>query len=376
MGVPISPRLKAPAPRSLDEQPGLAHSGASPMPPSPTVRELARLAKCSQTTVSLALRNHPKISLATRNRIQALAKENGYTRDALVSSLMTQLRSSRRNRSVEKLALISWWDAPGAWRKDERGKELHAGIQERVAKLGYDIEEFWAAQHGLTAARLGRILHARGIRGVILLSKIQPRGRASLNWDLFSAATTNYTIVRPNLHRATHSHFQGAVLALRSLRHRGYRRVGYINTLESEDRVNDGWLGGYLAHECRVYRGLAVPPLLMKDWNKVELADWMERYRPDAVIGNGLAPYEALQAIGLKMPEDVAYASLDCLPSEVGFAGINQMRREVGRTVVDLVVEQLETNEHGVPVRPKTVMVDGVWQDGDSVRIIARGRPV
>lgn len=340
----------------------------TPMSSSPTVRDLARLANCSQTTVSLALRNHPKISPATRKRIQLLAKENGYTRDAALSNLMTRLRASRRNRALEKLALISWWDAPGAWRKDERGKELHAGIRERVAELGYDIEEFWAAQPGLSATRLGRILHARGIRGVILLSKIQPRSRASFNWDLFSAATTNYTIVRPNLHRATHSHFQGAVLALRTLRHRGYRRVGYINTFGSEDRVNDGWLAGYLAHEFRVYQGLAVPPLLMKDWNKAELAEWVERHRPDAVIGNGIEPLKALQSVGVRVPEDLGYASLDCLSDDPSLAGIDQMRREVGRKVVDLVAEQLENNEQGVPARPKTVMIDGVWHDGNSVR--------
>ena len=340
------------------------------MPPSITIREIARLANCSHTTVSLALRNDPKISQAMRNRIQKIGKENGYTRNALVSNLMTQLRSSRSHRLREKLALLSWWDEPGAWRKDARGKELHAGICERTAELGYDLEEFWAAQPGVSIARLGRILHARGIRGVILLSKIQPRGRASLNWSQFAVATTSYTIIRPNLHRATHYHFQGAVLALRNLRHRGYRRVGYINTMGSEDRVNDGWLAGYLAHEYRVYRTLAIPPLLLKEWDKAELAEWVERYKPDAVIGNGLPAYEALQSIGLRAPKDIGFVSLDCLAGDPSLAGINQMRREAGRKVVDLVIEQLENNERGVPAQPKTVMVDGVWQDGASVRAI------
>jgi len=340
------------------------------MPPSITIRGIARLAKCSHTTVSLALRNDPKISTAARHRIQHIAKENGYTRNALVSNLMTQLRSSRNNPSREKLALISWWDAPEAWRQDERGRELHAGLCERARELGYDLEEFWAAQPGVSTARLGRILHARGIRGVVLLSKIQPRGRVSLNWDLFAAATTSYTVIRPNLHRATHYHFQGAVLALRNLRHRGYRRVGYVNTIESEDRVNDGWLAGYLAHEYRVHGTLAVPPLLLKGWNTAELKEWIERHRPDAVIGNGLPAYDALRSVGVRMPKDIGFVSLDCLASDHAIAGINQMRREAGRKVVDLVVEQMETNEYGIPARPKTVMVDGVWKDGDSVRAI------
>lgn len=338
------------------------------MPPSITIRELSRLAECSHTTVALALHNNPRISAAMRERIQRLAREHGYRQNAVVSSLMSQLRTSRTTGAIEKLALLNWWDAPAAWRQDERGKELHAGICERTRELGYDLEEFWAAEPGMRATRLGRILHARGIRGVVMLSKIQPRGRTSLNWDLFAAATTNYTIVRPNLHRATHNYAHGAVLALRTLRHRGYLRIGYVATVKSEDRVNDGWLAGCLAHDYRVNRRLIVPPLLLNEWGGKELAEWIERHRPDVVVGNSDELRQAVLALGLRIPQDIGYASLDCLPGDPLIAGIDQMRREVGRKTVDLVVEQLESNEHGVPARPKTVMIDGAWHDGKSVR--------
>ena len=51
---------------------------------SPTVRQLAELAGVSRTTISLALRNHPSISLKTRERIQQLADEHGYTSDRCI----------------------------------------------------------------------------------------------------------------------------------------------------------------------------------------------------------------------------------------------------------------------------------------------------
>src|SRR5687768_9296979 len=102
----------------------------------PTMRELAALAGCSQTAVSLALRNHPRIPLSTRNRILAIAKKTGYTRDPLVSTLMTQLRSSRKARTVEKLAMLTWWDKPGP--QNPRGLALHEGMNERARHLGYE----------------------------------------------------------------------------------------------------------------------------------------------------------------------------------------------------------------------------------------------
>jgi hypothetical protein len=40
---------------------------------------------------------------------------------------------------------------------------------------------------------------------------------------------------------------------------------------------------------------------------------------------------------------------------------------------VDLLIEQLNNNEIGIPERTKTVMIDGVWHDGPSLRAAARG---
>ena len=72
----------------------------------PTMRQLAALAKVSRTTISLALRNHPSIPASTRDRIQQLARQHGYRSDPLITTLMNQLRLSRKKRSVEKLAYI------------------------------------------------------------------------------------------------------------------------------------------------------------------------------------------------------------------------------------------------------------------------------
>jgi len=53
-----------------------------------TTRELARLAGVSSATVSLALRDHPRISKATKSRIVCLARNHGYVVDGRLSELM------------------------------------------------------------------------------------------------------------------------------------------------------------------------------------------------------------------------------------------------------------------------------------------------
>lgn len=63
-----------------------------------SLREVAAAAKVCVMTVSLALRDNPRISEATRARIKRLAAELGYHPDPELSRLMNHLRASRTAR--------------------------------------------------------------------------------------------------------------------------------------------------------------------------------------------------------------------------------------------------------------------------------------
>ena len=52
-----------------------------------TQKRLARLAGVSHTTVSLALRDHPRISPDVKKRILKLAEEHRYRPDPMLSAL-------------------------------------------------------------------------------------------------------------------------------------------------------------------------------------------------------------------------------------------------------------------------------------------------
>lgn len=51
-----------------------------------TLQHIANAAKVSRTTVSLALRHHPKISVAMRKRVQVLDRKLGYRPNPLVAA--------------------------------------------------------------------------------------------------------------------------------------------------------------------------------------------------------------------------------------------------------------------------------------------------
>jgi DNA-binding LacI/PurR family transcriptional regulator len=193
------------------------------------------------------------------------------------------------------------------------------------------------------------------------------RGHVSLDWSHFATATLGYSILKPAMHRASYSHYQGMILALRSMKIRGYRRIGFANLILQEDMANDAWLSAYLGYYYRIEGGIAVPPLLLPGWNMKKFSAWFNKYRPEAVISNNTQPLHFMEELGLRIPQDAGFASLDCMPEDFAYAGVSQPRDRIAAKAVDLVVEQLENNEFGLPEVPKIVMVEGLWRDGPTL---------
>src|SRR5258708_37849280 len=88
-----------------------------PRPLPPNLRTIARKAGVSHTAVSLALRNDPSVSVATRTRIQKLANDLGYKPNALVSALMRQVHSKSRIVAQETIAYLSADHTADRWKR-------------------------------------------------------------------------------------------------------------------------------------------------------------------------------------------------------------------------------------------------------------------
>lgn len=339
------------------------------MPGSPiTIRQLAALAGVSPATVSLALQNHPRLSQATRDRVMDLATRHGYRPDPVTATLMGRLRMARRTREPERIGYLTWWEEPEGWRKNSNDLRWFTGACERADALGYQVEHIWAREPGMTARRLSKVLYTRAIRGVIIAPFLRSRGHVSLDWEHFSSATISTAVTKPDLHRAAHFHFDGVILALRSLRQHGYRRVGMANHIGQIERVRYGWLAGYHIHQQGLAKDEQVPPLVLEKWNYREFIRWFEKHRPDAVISNNTNPLEYLGKYGLDVPGDVGFATLDTLEPEEGIAGIDQQHRLIAAAAVDLVTAQLQRHETGLPSCPKIVHLRGLWKEGHTVR--------
>src|ERR1700722_16767953 len=108
-----------------------------------TMAEVARSAGVHVTTVSLALRNHPRLPEETRGRIQRIAERLGYRPDPVLRALVAYRGRLAGRRSMPTLAYITNWNTRWGWRKVTAHPDFHGGAERMAGQLGYKLEHFW-----------------------------------------------------------------------------------------------------------------------------------------------------------------------------------------------------------------------------------------
>ena len=345
----------------------------APHAPPPTLREIARQARVSHTTVSLSLRNHPSIPEETRERVQRLADQLGYRSNLLVSALMSQVRMKHPSLVPEVVGFLTGGATADNWKNHSASVGYYEGARRRAQQLGMRVEAFWLGEGGAHAAETCRMLNARAIRGNLLAPFPIPLYNHDLDWPRMICVGLGYVYNRSALHRATHNHFRGAYLAYEKASQLGYKRIGLMLERDENSRVNYAWLGGYLAAQAtlaaaRKERAMLKPLVADDTGNAKPVQAWIKRSKPDVVIGFGPKQLETLLKLGYDVPGDVAFIALDVEQTKLAHvekvAGIDQNLPMVGATAIDMLAGQLYHNEQGLPQRPVLSMIDGFWVEG------------
>jgi DNA-binding LacI/PurR family transcriptional regulator len=330
----------------------------------PSLAEIAAAIGVSAMTVSYALRGSRQVSPAMRQRVLHQAEHMGYRPDPLLTHLMSHVRNRRIRHTQATLGVLTF-------KEDNYTTRLVAGVEARARHLGYAIDKVAAEPFARNPARLTQLLQARGIAGLLLPPTRAPESVVDLlDWSQFASVAMTYSVREPQFHRVVPHHFHNAMLVVRELAARGYRRPAFVIHRSADLRANHA-LTGALA--CVRENNDAPPPRFAADHDLTGLVPWCRRQRPDALVFSGVTLrdgelIERLTGAGLK---DVGLAVMDYdYPCYKGVAGINQKAGLIGATAVDLLVAQLHRHERGVPRDPVVSMVEGSWVSDRSVRQI------
>jgi len=350
----------------------------NPLSP-PTLREVAARAGVSHTTVSLALRNDPRIPSLTAGRIRKVARAMGYRANLQLSAHMNRVRLRHAPTAPEVVAFLSGGPHAEEWRSRYAQKSFFRGASARGEQLGIRLEPFWLGENGARASRTCAVLLARGIRAVVLVPFPRPFYATKFEWQKFVCMALGFSYIGMAINRVQHRHFHGAYAAFENLTRLGYRRIGLAIEEDENRRSDKNWLAGYLCAQHQI-EGDKLPPFITKSHEDIAaLRQWLDRTQPDAIIGVHPELLAAIKALGRKVPQDVAFASLDVhvFDSQQGHrtAGIDQRQATIGSLAMDHLVGQMYRNEYGFQTPPVFSMIDGQWINGTSAPRFVRNAP-
>lgn len=285
-----------------------------PRPLSPlkhvTIKEIARRAGVSHSTVSRALNNLPVVAPETAARIRALAHELGYMPSATARTLKTN-RSRVLGVIYNRIA-------------DPFYSEVLAGIQSVVHRYGYSVFVSAFEYDFRREEDLIRAMAARQVDALLLCSSTFTAQRLEAMGGLPLPVVFVHNRAADVLpHSIYHDDRSGTQALTRHLLDLGHRRIAF-----------GGNARGGLLHEQRrqgVVDALAEVGLTLDPAYDLMAPDGQMRSgtvlaeqllalaeRPTAIICfndmQALGLMQALQTAGLRIPDDISVAGFDDIP--------------------------------------------------------------
>lgn len=342
-----------------------------------TMDDVAAMTGVHPTTVSLALRSHPSIPAATRERILAAALRIGYVRDPSLDAFNSHRLKKLAMKQAHSVAFVIDAGMCPIFSGGACHPLVNEGVHSAAEAQHLALEVFSLGTPEMTARRLNTILLSRGISGVLLSTFTPATLSVELDWDHFSGVKIESHHLLPPLDVVSNDQCQAARLCMRRLRALGYRRIGLATALDDESRLESTFSCGVLVEQAELDERERVPPLLFERrpvpavaarvvyWIKEQAVDavmtnWGELIEPAAEIGAG----SRLTSTSVRIPRDVAFASLDVPPNRPELAGIVQNHRLVGKRALEQLGVLVRAYCRGAPANPSVTYIPGYWKDG------------
>ncbi|GGB32866.1 LacI family transcriptional regulator [Sphingomonas metalli] len=318
--------------------------------------DIAQLAGVSQPTVSRALRGSPTVSAATRQRIEAIARELHYTVDRAASNL-------RSGRSRTLAMLIFRDPTPDGTTVNPFFLAMLGPVMAACGGAGYDLlvsfqqqAQEWEADYADHARADGLILLGYGDYAEYRprLQALEERGAQFVCWGQVQPGQPGVTIGCDNV--------AGARDATAHLIAGGRRRIAFLGHSSDHYPENHDRHRGYA--EALSAAGLERDPRLTVDAvstseDGARAAQWLldSGMDFDGIVAASdliaLAAMRVLAESGRRVPQDVAVVGFDDIPAAAlanpPLTTVAQDAGLAGRVMVETLLDQIA----GVPAPPR-----------------------
>ena len=349
---------------------------------------LAKIAGVHKATVSRALRNHPTIPAVTRDRIQEIARREGYRPNPLVAMYQAQARANRPTSMQSTLAWLNDYPNPACWQEFPWLSGYLRGARERCDARGFRLEVISIGdiqkEGGKEIGHVSDALRQRGIFGGILPLMLHRQYLLEEWSDCVIALIGSGNQAAPGESSIGASHFypQGFPiadrdfyfnlrLAFQTVLQRGYSRVGFVYSRYLDSESEGRTQAAFLVEQFQLPESQRIPVLFLerfKEGRPPAFDRWMETHKPDVILSINPSVRDWVVQSGLSVPDQCGLVNLNVVEDVENWSGIRENHELIGAAAVDLLIGQLSRNEIGVPRQPRKVLIPGAWHEGGTLR--------
>lgn len=322
------------------------------------IKDIARVANVSHTTVSRALNNKSRIRQETKEKILSIARELGYRPNLIARSLVMR-RSKTLGLVITNISNPFY-------------TELAQGIEKTAIQLGYNIILCSTQSDISNEKQYIEMLRSKGVDGIIFSSAhMEDPNIVALAEEGFPIVLVNrrtyHPLVKEKVDYIGVDNILGGYLAVEHLIRLGHRSIGVIGG-SSESSVGVERLeGGKRA--LQTY-GIVQREDYFIEGNFLKTSGYEggKQFlnmpeRPTAVFATNdymaLGVYQAFLEAGLRIPEEVALIGFNDIEftaiKGVELTTIGQKKFEMGTIAVQRLVARIEKGEESV--LPKEILL-------------------
>ena len=310
-----------------------------------TIKDIAKLAGVSHTTVYRALNDKPRISESTKERIISIAREFNYQPNVLAQSLV--LGRTKTLGLVITTIVNPFYP------------ELARGIEDAARSLGYNIILCCTNFDISLEKQYIDMLRSRGVDGIIFTSAhIHDPNITRLVKDDFPLILVNRRVygdpMMDCIDYVVVENTKGGFLAVEHLIKMGHKRIGVISGSRGSSPAVERLEG---ARNAFTEYGLNPGELLVLDGDFLKPSGYEAAKKflamgdpPSAIFGvNDYMALGALEAIldsGLRVPEDIALIGFNDIEftslKAIELTTIGQKKYEMGSIAVHTLLERIE----------------------------------
>ncbi|MBV9081483.1 MAG: LacI family DNA-binding transcriptional regulator [Acidobacteriaceae bacterium] len=321
-----------------------------------SIKDIARIAGVSHSTVSRALHNSPLLPAPTRERIQRIAREHGYAASAIARSLVT--------RKTHAIGVVVTSIA------DPFNGEVVGGIEEVANNAGYSVILATSQAQPEREMSVVRSFQERRVDGILVASSRV----GALNVE--HLADLKIPIVLLNnqhpgdfVHSITIDNVDGAEQATRHLAVLGHTNIAYLGDrfgMQSDAERYEGYRAGLLASGIRLRKAYVVRGDGKPAGAREAAAELLNLGQPPSAI----VCYNDMSALGvldearrrrIEIPRELSICGFDDLfftPFlRPPLTTVHQPKSEIGRQAMQLLLLLLSGQKQNKTLKVKGELI-------------------